>query len=352
MPEVETVAITKNEESYSPAIAGAEASANAWIKGACAMAVRFPRDIDVVREKLLHECERPSFAAAALYAKPVGNGKVTGLSIRFAEAAIASMGHIHVTTLTLAETDEWRKVEIKVWDSQTMNSYADEVTIQKTIERKSIQKGQEVIRTRPNSRGEINYIIRAEEADLLNTVNAAKSKSIRNSGLRMIPGWLLDECKQAIADTMRKKDSADPDAAKRKLFDAYAEMGVSVESLKSYLGHDASKLQPEELQELRKLYTAIKDGETTIQAALAIKEEKKPDANGKGVAGLKDKLTGDRLINDAEIQQINDAMVKNNLEAPALLKKLRTPAFHVDGPALLKASQLQAVLRWISVGDE
>ena len=309
--EIETeVRITKNEETYSPAIAGQVAAAEAWLKAACAMAVKFPRDIDKVRQNLLRECERPSFAKSALYAKPIGGGKVTGLSIGFDEGAVAAMGHLHVTTTTLAENDEWRKIEVKVWDAQSMISYADEVTIQKTIERKSIQKGQEVIRTRPNSKGEINYIIRAEEADLLNTVNAAKSKSIRNSGLRCVPGWLLDECKKAVDETMHKADAQDPDKAKRELYDAFADIGVTVDHLKKYLKHENPTLQPAELQDLRKLYTAIKTGETTMQAIFEVREEaeKEKNGNGKGMAGLKDKLgANDRVLNKSEVQSLLQA---------------------------------------------
>lgn len=284
------------KQDYSPASLALVAQAEAEVKAMVAMAVRFPRDLDKVREKLLKECRRPSFAEHALYAKPVGNGKVTGLSIRFAEAAIASMQHIHVTTRTLAETKEWQKVECRVWDAQNMTSYADEATIEKTLERKSIPKGQEYISTRVNRSGELLYIIPATRDDLLNKLNAAKSKSIRNSGLRLIPGWLLDESKKVVADTLHKKDAADPDAAKRKVFDSFAEMGVGVDLIKRYLGHDGEKIHPEELSDLRAIYNAIRDGETTMQAVLALKENDSgrqsdgASAEGKATESLKDRL--------------------------------------------------------------
>lgn len=343
MQETEALVVEKKDELYAPVASALVAAAEAWIKGACAMAVKFPRDLDVVRQKLLHECERPSFAAAALYSKPVGTTKVTGLSIRFAEQAIASMQHIHVSTLTLAETDDWRKIEVRVWDAQNMVSYADETTIQKTIERRSVAKGQEVIRTRPNRSGELLYIIRAEEGDLLNQVNAAKSKAIRNAGLRLVPGWLLDECKEAVNETMRKRDKSDPDKAKREIFDSFAALGVSVDLLKSYIGHDKPVLQPEELQELRKLYTAIKDGETTIQAALDIKNDKQPEADKtKGVAALKSRLSGnDRLINQNEIDDLTAICDELKVQPLAFVGLLQQ--FGVTAPQQLKLSQLPAV---------
>lgn len=270
------------------------AAAEAEVKAQCAMAIKFPRDLDVVREKLLKECKRPSFAESSRYAKPIGNKKVTGFSVRFAEAAIAAMGHIHTTIKTLAETPEYRKIEIRVWDAQNMISYADEATVEKTIERHSIPKGQEYVRTRLNTSGDLLYIIRATEDDLLNKVNSAKSKSIRNSGLRMVPGWLLDECENAIAETSRKSDAADPDAAKKQIFDAFAQLGVSVDDIKKYLGHEAATLQPAELQGLRELFVAVRDGETTLAAIFRQREEESASAppSGKGTKALKEKLKG------------------------------------------------------------
>lgn len=283
------------DSSYTPSALAAMAEAEAWVKAVCAMAIRFPRDIDVVREKLLKECRRPSFAKTARYSKPIGQSRVNGFSIRFAEQAVASMRHIHVSSRTLAEDEKSRKIEITVWDAQEMVSYADEVTISKTLERKSIPKGQEYVGTRLNTKGELLYIIPATEDDLLNKVNAAKSKSIRNSGLRLIPGWLLDECNHEVQKTLNAEDAKDPDKAKREILDAFAGIGVSAEVLKEYLGHDLTN-QPAEIQELRALYSAVRDGETTVGAILEARKSVPPPADAptdspkSGVAALKAKL--------------------------------------------------------------
>lgn len=352
MQEVEEVRITRNEESYSPAIAGAVAAAEAWLKAACAMAKRFPRDMDVVRQNILKECERPQFAAVAMYSKPVGNTKVTGLSIRFAEAMMQAMGHIHTTNQTLADTEEFRKIEIRVWDADRMNSHADEATVTKTIERKSVPKERmgEVVRTRHNASGDILYIIRAEEGDLLNTVNAAKSKSMRNAGLRLIPGWLLDECKQTILETMRKKDAKDPDKSKRELFDAFVDLGVTAAQIKQYLGHENSTLQPAELADLRLLYTAIKSGETTIHAVFAAREESAKESNGKGTAGLKERL-GVKTISEEQARVLTDAAATSGWKPLEFIAGL-SKRFGVDVPGKLKDSQFQEAMTWVNGGTQ
>jgi len=254
------MAIEKQNSQMAMVLA---AQVQAEIQAAVIMAERSPRDWDIVREKVLKECRRSSFAEVARYNKPIGKG-VQGWSIRFAEAAIAAAKHIHTTTRTIWEDDEQRKILIKVWDAQEGVSYADEVSIEKTVERRSIDKDTEVIRTRKNSKGDLLYIIRATEDDLLQKVNANKSKSIRNSGLRLIPGWILDQALTEVKATLKSADEENPDAAKQRLFDLFGELGVDVASLKKFLGHDAAKLSPAELTTLRGLYAEIRDGQTTM----------------------------------------------------------------------------------------
>jgi len=340
---------------YSATAMALVAAAEAEVKAMCAMAIKYPRDLDVVREKLLRECKRPSFAASAIYAKPVGGGKVTGLSIRFAEAAIASMGHIHVTIKTLAETDEYRKIEIRVWDAQNMVSYADEATVEKTIERRQIPKGQEYIRMRVNKSGDTLYIIRATEDDMLNKINSAKSKSIRNSGLRMVPGWLLDECKQAVTTTTHKTDAQDPDAAKKRIFDGFAELGVTVEDLKKYLGHDAARLEPAELDDLRQLFTAVRDGETTLRAIFKQREEEKSEAgestSGMGTKALKERLTtkADPKVSAGTVKAILSKATSVGWKEDALHQALMDK-FNIASEQDIRVSQLEAVYAMIESG--
>jgi hypothetical protein len=259
------------------------AQAQAEIQAAVVMAARKPRDWDVTRERLLRECKRPTFAEVARYKKPIGAG-VEGMSIRFAEAAIRLATNIRISQMTVFEDAERRKLRVSVWDLESQVSYAQEVTIEKTVERRSVNKEQTVLRTRKNSKGDLLYVIPATEDDLLNKQNAQISKAIRTQGLRLIPGDIQDECEQEILKTLKDRDAKDPDAAKRKIFDAFTEQGIPVAELKKYLGHDAQRLTPKELSDLRALYSAIRDGETSWRAVVEQMEaernkETKPEAN-------------------------------------------------------------------------
>ena len=56
-----------------------------------AMAQRFPRDLDIFREKILKECKNATFAELAIYDLPFGKEHVRGGSIRLAEGIYRAM---------------------------------------------------------------------------------------------------------------------------------------------------------------------------------------------------------------------------------------------------------------------
>jgi len=255
------------------------AQAKAQIEARYVMAERHPRDLDVVRERMLKECRRPGFAEVARYRKPIGKG-IEGPSIRFAETAIRLMGNISVDQMTVYDDKEKRIVRVIVVDCETNTPYSADITIDKTVERRSTKEGDEVVRTRTNKTGQMVYIISATEDDLLNKQNALVSKAIRTNGLRLVPGDIVEECMAAVIRTQQTRDAQDPDHARRGIFDAFSSIGVNVEQLKTYLGHEATTLSQKEILDLRGLFSAIRDGETTwrevMDALRPVATEEKP----------------------------------------------------------------------------
>jgi hypothetical protein len=270
------------------------------------LALRKPRDVDQARQGLLRECDRPSFAKVARYNKPIGKG-VTGPSIRFAEAAIRHYRNILITTTTVFDDTERRIVNVKCADVELNLAYDQDITINKTVERKTLKAGESPLSTRVNSKGELNYILPATDDDILNKQNALISKAIRTLGLRLIPGDIIDECMEAVIETQKNADAADPDAAKKKIFDSFAEIGIQAKEIKVYLGHAGETLTTKELSDLRGIYQAIKDGELTWREAMDKEEPKDPPKDpNKGNEGLKEKLGTNKSKTDAPPQPKDD----------------------------------------------
>ena len=275
-PEQQTMPAVAISASESAAFAMA-AQQKAIVEARYKMALARPRDIDKVRQDMLKDARRPSFANVAIYHKPVGKG-IEGPSIRFVEAAIRNMTNILTETATVSEDDERRVIRVAVSDLETNTYFSQDVTVTKTVERSKLPQGEKPIRIRTNSYGKPVYVLHGTDDDILNKQNALISKAVRTLGLRLIPGDLVDEALWNVRQTMAKQDAADPDAAKNRLVDAFAQLGVAVDSLKDYVGHELSALDPNELQTLRAIYSAIKDGETTWKAVMDDKAEKDAEA--------------------------------------------------------------------------
>jgi hypothetical protein len=251
--------------------------AKAIVQAAYVMARSNPRDLMAVRQRLMNRCMSPRFAEVAIFAKPQGKNPdgsqhmVRGLSIRFAEAAIQAYGNIRVETNVLFDTAERRILEVAVTDLETNATYSAPIAFEKTVERGKVAANAKPLEVRTNSYGEPVYILRATDDEVTMKQAALVSKAIRTLGLRLIPGELLDEAKDVIADVQSGEIKTEPGAVVRRMVDAFARGGVNAAALQEYLGHSLDSVTPDELVELKQLSQAIADKETTWREALAEK---------------------------------------------------------------------------------
>lgn len=239
------------------------AQAAAQIQARYAIAMRQKRSVDQARAILLKDCKRPAFAESATYSKPVGGGTVRGFSIRFAEASARALGNLLTDTITVYDDGEKRIVRVTVTDLEANSSYGKDVSISKTVERRELRRGQTPIAKRTNSRGDTVYIVEASEDDLTVKENALVSKALRTLLLRHVPGDIIEDCERQVMETLSNQTAKDPEAEKKRLIDAFAVLNVMPKDLEDYLGHELGKTVPAELVTLRKVYTALKEGEST-----------------------------------------------------------------------------------------
>jgi hypothetical protein len=278
----------------------AAAQATAQVQARYVMAMGNRRSWDSVRVRLLDSCRRPAFADTAIYSKPVGKGSVKGPSIRFAEDALRQMGNALVETMVVFEDEAKRIVRDTVTDLEANLTYPQDIVIQKTVERSYIKEGQNVLRTRENSQGRKTFIVEATEDELLIKQAALISKTLRTAALRLLPGDILEECLATIEQTQANRDKADPATAKKKLVDAFHGLGVSPDSLESYLGHPLTECGPSEIADLRAVWTAIKEGETRWHDVLAAKlSERDPEpkaARKQGISSLRERMQAEAEV--------------------------------------------------------
>lgn len=284
---------------HETAAGAVAARAKAQIEARYIMALKRPRSWDEVRTRLLKECRRPGFARAARYRKPVGQG-IEGPSIRFAEAALRYMTNVGVETTVTYDDSSKTILRVSVVDLEANVPYEQDVAVQKTVERRKLGKGQRPLATRTNSFGDTVYIVEATDDEILNKVNALVSKALRTLALRLLPGDILEECMALCIRVAQDEDARDPDAARKAMIDAFFGVGVSATQLAEYLGHALEQVTPAELSELRALFAAIRDGETSWREVMDARDTDGTDAHKSGADKKVDDLVNKHKAKTSE----------------------------------------------------
>lgn len=262
------------ERSPETAATALAMQARAAVEARFVMALQRPRDMELVRTKILAACQRPFFAELAVYAKPVGKKRneetgeweqqyAEGLSIRFAEEAVRNLGNAMTETTTLYDDGKKRMVRVSATDFEANVIHFKDVVADKTVERKVLKPGQQALGQRFNSYGDLVHIVEATEDEFAVKMGALAAKAIRDKILMLIPSDIQEEAKAICWRTNADKDAKDPEAARRAVIDAFAKKGVKPDQLAEFIGHELDVLVPAELQKLRAIYTAINDGEAT-----------------------------------------------------------------------------------------
>jgi len=235
-----TLATTETASAY------VAAQAKAVVEARYVMALRRPRNWDQVRQDLLKECRRPSFAhnKSAFYRKPIGDG-VEGLGIRFVEVALRCMKNILVETTMVYEDANKEVHRVAVTDLESNLTYPLDVRVARTVERSRPADDGSYISVRKNSYNRNVYTVPATDDDLLNKRAALISKAIRTIGLRIIPGDLQDEAEDIIKTVRLDEAAKDPTTERKKIVDAFDGINVRAADLTEYLGHDIAACSPQ-----------------------------------------------------------------------------------------------------------
>lgn len=271
-----------------PAAVAAAEQVKARIQAQFIMAATRPRNYNNSRVKILDACRRPAFAAKVEYSKPVGNSSISGPSIRFAELALREWGNIDYQNTVVYDDDHCRRINIVITDLETNTTFSSSVVVIKEIERKS-SKGREVISERKNSYGETVYLVKATDDEVMTRQQALISKALRNEGLRLIPQEIIEEAIEVARDTREANIKQNPDAARNKISDAFAALGIMPSELEKYLGHPLSQCSANEIADLQAVYTAVKSGDAKWADYISDDEEAKEKALSKAEE-LKEKL--------------------------------------------------------------
>jgi hypothetical protein len=261
----------------------AAAAAKAEIEARIVAARKWRRDDDLFREGILKSCRRPMFADIALYQKPVGRKKnadgkwedafVVDFSIRFIESALQHYGNVHIVSRIGYEDTDRALLTVQVIDVERNVGYSTDAMLEKVVERKEVKAGRKALGMRENSYGDTVYLVEATRDEFRNVMGTERSKLIRDSGKRLLPRDILDEARLVIDRTLADENARDPDAAKKKVLDRFAGLGISATMLKEYLERPIETLTVKDLNELGVLHNGLKEGDFSWSDVTRTKHE-------------------------------------------------------------------------------
>lgn len=283
-------------ETASTAVAAREKAA---VEARFLVAINRPRNPDESRVRLLTRCRSPQFAEVAEYEKPVGGKKIHGASIRMMEEIARQWRNVDVQAPVVFDDHERRIIRVTATDLESNYSASVDVILEKTVERRAPRQGEEIVSQRVNSQGAVVYRIRADEDAFLVKQNANVSKARRECIRAIVPGDLVEEAMETCLATRKNGDAVDPAAARKRISDLFYRLGVMPQQLSELLGKPSlDVITPAELELLRSIHTAMKDGEATWSDIVEAHGGKKGSTQasgangGKGVDALKERLGG------------------------------------------------------------
>lgn len=217
-----------------------------------------PRNNQAVMRELLDQIEAyPSFAESVMYAKPIGADKsgrmqyARGLSIRAAEAIAAAWGYNRIEQTVEPIDDDRVRVTATFTDFQTGRIWRDSGIVSKWY------RSRGGAMSRHNDDRFYNVVLKAE-----------LSKRVREAVMRSVPPGVRSEL-QNLAERMVAKLLSSETV--EKIVQSFSGIGVTLVQLENLLAKPMSKgWTTEDRVTLQQVYTAIRDGETTVGEAFGI----------------------------------------------------------------------------------
>ena len=243
------------------------------------LAKQFPRDIFESEERILKNCQRIGVAESAIYSLPRGkdkNGKeinVTGASIRLAELIVRELGNIQYGIRELDQGEDWTKVEVFAWDLETNFKATRTFTVKHYRYYKD------------NSSKKLT-----SSTEIYETIYSIAARRLRGCLLEVIPSDIL-ECALNQCEETRKiiSDKDKFNEKLNKLVNSFINYDVSKLMLEKYLGHNIEAITLDELDNLRGIFAAIRDGNNKVEDYFEKEETNTTKLNNKLKEELKEK---------------------------------------------------------------
>lgn len=271
------------------------------VQAAMVVAKKFPRDENAAWQRIITACHRKTLAEQAMYEYPRGGTKVTGPSIRLAEAMAQAWGNIDFGITELEQRGGESVVMAYAWDLETNSRQTKIFTVPH-------------VRSTKNG----NYPL-TDPRDIYEMVANQGARRLRACILGIIPGDVIDsaieECQKTLSGN-NKTPLIDRVRKGAKMFDE--KFSVTIPMLEKYIGCKLEAFSENDLIRLNNVYRSLNDGMAKredyfdIAAGLEVgevsdpfekAEEKKKSAKKKAEDKPEEKQDGEQATLDLNGEQ-------------------------------------------------
>lgn len=212
------------------------------VQAAVIMAKRFPRDEYAAYDRIIKSCERVSLAESALYEYPKGGQKVSGPSIRLAEAIAQAWGNLDFGVVELEQRNGSSSMMAYAWDLENNTRQTKIFTVKH--ERKA--------------RGQVNAL--DDPRDIYEMTANQGARRVRSCILAVIPGDVVDAAVEKCKQTLKSGYKEPLEDRIRKMIGAFREeFQVSKEMIEKFIGCAVEAFTDNDFVRLRSVYKSLRD---------------------------------------------------------------------------------------------
>lgn len=290
------VAIRSDFEPTGGTVIGEAQSSRqaAEVQSAMVIAKRFPRDQISAKTRIEQACQRMSLAEVSQYAYPKGGKKVTGASIRLAEAMAQQWGNLDFGIVELDQRNGVSSVMAYCIDLETNVRQTKTFTVPHVRHTKQGSKRL------------------TDPRDIYEMVANQGARRLRSCILGVIPGDIKDAAIAQCDKTLAGGGDVPLIDRVQKMVAAFSELSVTQEMIEKRLGHNIDVTSEPEFVTLRQIYTSMKDGMSSREQWFEFSDKQVSESDLSQIGKGKDKeKESDKLspteIADSYIIQIGNA---------------------------------------------
>ncbi|MGG4171610.1 hypothetical protein ABEW20_07475 [Bacillus safensis] len=213
------------------------------VQAAMVIAKKFPRDVYAAFERIKKACERKLLAESAVYEYPKGGSKISGPSIRLAEALAQNWGNIDYGIMELEQKAGESSVMAYAWDLETNTRQTKLFTVKH--ERKA--------------KGTITKL--NDPRDIYELVANLGARRVRACILGVIPGDIVDAAVDMCQRTLISGHQEPLEDRLRKALSTFkTDFGVTKEMIEEYVGSKLDAFTEQDYLKIGRIYTSLRDG--------------------------------------------------------------------------------------------